>query len=150
MDMIGGAEILRRRIEARRKGMTEEAQNEGQSGEDELQSEESNVTALEAFQGNDDQWYWHGKAGNGEIVAQGEGMNSRENAVRAAEDAFPGIPVTVTTVVNEGGDESITMDDAERGEALPTEAELADEMATEEEAGQTRADEEADAEGDEA
>lgn len=83
----------------------EEAVNEGQSGTDEAEAEESNVKSLEVFEGNDDQWYWHGKAGNGEIVAQGEGMNSRENAVRAAEDAFPGITATVTTVVNEGGED---------------------------------------------
>lgn len=141
--------------------MAEEAQNEGQSGEDEAQREESSAKHLEVFQGNDDQWYYHAKAGNGDIVADAGGYNTRENAVRAAEDAFPGITATVTTVVNEGGDEAeqpeatppenaVEENDAERSEALPTEAELADEMAIEEEAGQTRADEEADAEGNEA
>lgn len=97
----------------------EEAVNEGQSGTDEAEAEASNVKSLDVFQGEDEQWYWHGKAGNGEIVAQGEGMNSRENAVRAAEDAFPGITATVTTVVNEGGDE---VSEAEIAENLDSEA----------------------------
>jgi uncharacterized protein YegP (UPF0339 family) len=139
MDMIGGAEILRRRIEQRRKVMAEEAQNEGQSGTDEAEAEVSNVKSLEVFQGEDDQWYWHGKAGNGEIVAQGEGMNSRENAVRAAEDAFPGITATVITVVNEGGDEEAGVQEETDAETAEAEAEIADD----EEDGHTHAADEA-------
>lgn len=74
--------------------MADEAQSQ-----DEVQV--SDVTQTEVFEGEDQQWYWHGKAANGEIVAQGEGFNTRENATRAAEDAFPGIPCSVSTMINE-------------------------------------------------
>jgi uncharacterized protein YegP (UPF0339 family) len=32
---------------------------------------------------SDGQWYWHFKAGNGEIVAQGEGYASKHNCLEA-------------------------------------------------------------------
>lgn len=55
--------------------------------------DETNAKTIEVFEGLDDQWYWHAKAGNGEIVAQGEAHPRREDAVAAAEGAFPGVPV---------------------------------------------------------
>lgn len=41
----------------------------------------------EVFQGEDNLWYWHLKAGNGEIVAASEGYASKENAERGVDDA---------------------------------------------------------------
>jgi uncharacterized protein YegP (UPF0339 family) len=55
-------------------------------------SMESNVTTVETFQGDDEQWYWRGKAANGEIVVTGEGHPRHEDAVRAAAGVFPNIP----------------------------------------------------------
>lgn len=59
----------------------------------EEEMKETNAKELEVFQGLDEQWYWHAKAGNGEIVAQGEGHPNHEGAKAAAEGAFPGVPV---------------------------------------------------------
>lgn len=57
----------------------------------------SNVAYIEVFEGGADaetaSFFWHAKAANGEIVAQGESHTRREDAVRAAEDVFPGVPV---------------------------------------------------------
>lgn len=58
---------------------------------------ESNVDHIEVFEGGADAetaaFFWRAKAANGEIVAQGEGHTRREDAVRAAEGVFPGVPV---------------------------------------------------------
>ena len=39
---------------------------------------------FEVFQGEDTQWYFHRKAGNGEIVAESEGYTTRDSAVTEA------------------------------------------------------------------
>jgi uncharacterized protein YegP (UPF0339 family) len=69
---------------------------------------ETNAESVEILQGDDEQWYWHAKGGNGEIVAQSEGYTEKGSAERAAEDTFPGIPIAVTTVINEPTDEEPT------------------------------------------
>jgi uncharacterized protein YegP (UPF0339 family) len=53
---------------------------------------ESDVKELEVFE-SDDGWHWHGLAGNHEILVQGESHTRREDAVRAAEAAFPELKV---------------------------------------------------------
>lgn len=68
----------------------------------------SNVEVIETFQGDDEQWYYHGKAGNGEILFTSEGYTRHEDAVRGAESAFPDTPITASTTFNEpseGGEE---------------------------------------------
>jgi uncharacterized protein YegP (UPF0339 family) len=56
---------------------------------------ESNVVKLTFFRGEDGQWYWNGKAANGEIVATGEGHTRREDAVRAAQGVFPEVGIYI-------------------------------------------------------
>jgi uncharacterized protein YegP (UPF0339 family) len=56
---------------------------------------ETNVTQIEVFQGENDQWYWRGKAKNGEIVATSEAYAQKFNALRAVDDTWKGIPVIV-------------------------------------------------------
>jgi uncharacterized protein YegP (UPF0339 family) len=69
------------------------------------EEQNSDATQLEVFQGKDEQWYWHGKADNGEIVVRGEGHTRREDAIRAAETAFPETPMSVSTTINEPTEE---------------------------------------------
>lgn len=56
---------------------------------------DTNVSKIEVFQGENDEWYWRGKSANGEIVANSapESYTRREDAKRAANDTFPGVPV---------------------------------------------------------
>lgn len=100
MDMIGGAEILRRRFEM---------------------AEKSNVVKGEVFQGENEEWYWHGKAGNGEVVANSapESYTRLEDATRAFEATFGSdTPCEVTTVVNaqHHGSEAVTEQDKSTAE----------------------------------
>ena len=44
---------------------------------------------LVVFQGRDGQWYWHAKARNGEIIADGEAYTRKWTARRGAQRAFP-------------------------------------------------------------
>jgi len=60
---------------------------------DEGRHVDTNATNIETFQGEDEQWYWRAKGANGEIVAQGEGHGRHEDAVRAAGEVFPGVPI---------------------------------------------------------
>lgn len=53
---------------------------------------ETNVRKIEIWEA-DTEWYWHAKAGNGEIVVVGEGHETYENAHRAAEGVFPGVEI---------------------------------------------------------
>lgn len=39
----------------------------------------------EVFKGKDSQWYWHLKAGNGEIIAVSEGYSSKQMALHGIE-----------------------------------------------------------------
>jgi uncharacterized protein YegP (UPF0339 family) len=56
---------------------------------------ETNVVRIVTFQGQNDEWYWHAQAANNEIVASSspESYTRKEDAARAAEAVFPGIPV---------------------------------------------------------
>lgn len=51
----------------------------------------TNVREIDTFQGDDGQWYWHAKAGNGEIVVPPEGHTREADARRAAEAVFGGL-----------------------------------------------------------
>jgi uncharacterized protein YegP (UPF0339 family) len=56
----------------------------------------SNARLIEVFKSIDDeQWYYHAKAANGEIVANSEAYKSKSNALRAAEDTFPDTQIEV-------------------------------------------------------
>jgi uncharacterized protein YegP (UPF0339 family) len=44
---------------------------------------------IEVFKGTDGQWYWHLRAGNGEIVTQSEGYTRKASALRAAKREYP-------------------------------------------------------------
>lgn len=51
---------------------------------------EVDATGFESFKGADDQWYWHLRAENGEIIAQSEGYSSHKGAldgIEAVKDA---------------------------------------------------------------
>jgi len=43
------------------------------------------VPGFDVFKGSDDQYYWHLRAENGEIVAQGEGYSNRQAAERGID-----------------------------------------------------------------
>lgn len=43
------------------------------------------MAKFEVFQGEDEKWYWHLKAANGEIVGQSEGYESKGGAEHAIE-----------------------------------------------------------------
>lgn len=40
----------------------------------------------EVFRGTDQRWYWHLKAGNGEITSASEAYATKSDAVRGAND----------------------------------------------------------------
>lgn len=42
---------------------------------------------IEVFRGDDNQWHWHRKASNGEVVSQGEGYETYDGAVTGAKRA---------------------------------------------------------------
>lgn len=48
-------------------------------------------STVNADEGSD--WHWRAKAGNGEIVSQGEGHGSMGDALRAAGGVHPNVPV---------------------------------------------------------
>lgn len=48
----------------------------------------------EVYQGEDGEWRWRQRAGNGEIVAQGEGYTSRSTCIDMAE-RVTGRPATM-------------------------------------------------------
>lgn len=107
----------------------EHAVNEGETGTDEEQAAESDAKTLEVFQdntaeGEEEQWSWHAQAGNNRVVAEGHGFNTRENALRAAEDAFPDLSATVTTVVNENEPTEVGPDDEDSYQQVAEEPEL--------------------------
>jgi uncharacterized protein YegP (UPF0339 family) len=51
------------------------------------------VDWLEYYQGEDGQYYWRAKSGNGEIVAFGEGYTTKSDAKEAATGVFPEHPI---------------------------------------------------------
>jgi len=44
---------------------------------------------LEVYEGVDGEWYWRRIAGNGEIVAEGEGYTRKADATEGAKLNFP-------------------------------------------------------------
>lgn len=66
-----------------------------------MAEEKTNATGIEVFEGSDSQWYYHARAGNNEILNTSEGYTRREDAVRAAEDTYPGVQISVSTTINE-------------------------------------------------
>jgi uncharacterized protein YegP (UPF0339 family) len=55
---------------------------------------ESNVDHVVVYQDAQGEWRWHGVAGNGEIVAEGESHTREEDAARAAQGVF-GVDVMI-------------------------------------------------------
>jgi uncharacterized protein YegP (UPF0339 family) len=45
------------------------------------------------YRGGDGLWYWHIKAGNGEVIAQGEGYERVGDARDVLEQHFPDAPI---------------------------------------------------------
>lgn len=41
--------------------------------------------AINVFVGKDDQWYWNVKARNGRVVAQSEGYQTKQGAIKGAQ-----------------------------------------------------------------
>lgn len=69
---------------------------------------ESNVVAVEVFQGENGEWYWRAKGGNGEIVANSapESYTRHEDALTAVNATFPGVEAqSVSTTFNEAQDD---------------------------------------------
>lgn len=54
----------------------------------------SNVDHVVVYQNEGGEWSWHGVAGNGEIVAEGESHGRPEDAARAVRGVF-GDSVTI-------------------------------------------------------
>ncbi len=54
----------------------------------------------EVFKGKDDNWYWHLKAGNGEIIAVSEGYSSKQMALHGIES----VRKNANSPINESGD----------------------------------------------
>lgn len=48
----------------------------------------TNVDRVEVFQSEAGAWVWHGLAGNGEIVVEGESHTRPEDAARAVRGVF--------------------------------------------------------------
>lgn len=57
-------------------------------------AEETNVAMIEVYEGEDGQYYWRGRAANGEIVDQGEGYTRHDDAVEGAEKVHPGVEIS--------------------------------------------------------
>jgi len=55
--------------------------------------DQSNVTVVEVFEGEDGMFYFHGKAGNGEIVAESEAYTRKSDALEAGGRVFPAAEV---------------------------------------------------------
>jgi len=47
----------------------------------------------EVFKGTDGLWYWHIKAGNGEVIAQSEGYAGKEHVLDVLASHYPDTPV---------------------------------------------------------
>lgn len=60
---------------------------------------------LSIFQGEDGDWHWHRKAPNGEVISRGEGYTRRDDAVRGARRANPGLALQVREMPEPLGDE---------------------------------------------
>lgn len=57
--------------------------------------QESTVDFIELYSttGDETSWHWRAKSNNGEIVSQGEGHGSMNDALRAASGVHPGVQV---------------------------------------------------------
>lgn len=62
----------------------------------------TNVAGIEIYEGEDGQYYWRGRAANGEIVAQGEGYVEHGGAVDGAHKVFPGVEISPANTATEG------------------------------------------------
>lgn len=81
-----------------------------------MAEEKTNATGIEVFEGSDSQWYYHARAGNNEILNTSEGYTRREDAVRAAEDTYPGVQISVSTTINEETEGGNSMENAPQEE----------------------------------
>lgn len=55
----------------------------------------SSVANIRVFPGDDEQWYYEPKGGNGEVLSTSEGYTRKDDAVRAATAAYPGVALDV-------------------------------------------------------
>jgi uncharacterized protein YegP (UPF0339 family) len=53
----------------------------------------SNVAKIKLVAGEDGQWYYEPTGGNGETLSTSEGYTRREDAVRAAAEAYPDVTI---------------------------------------------------------
>jgi uncharacterized protein YegP (UPF0339 family) len=53
----------------------------------------TNADHIRIYKDKNGQYRWHAVAGNGEIVAQGEAHTRLGDAVRAAQNVFPGVRI---------------------------------------------------------
>lgn len=49
------------------------------------------VVRVEIIENAAGEWYFNAVAGNNEVVATGESYTRRDDAIRAAEETFPGV-----------------------------------------------------------
>lgn len=53
----------------------------------------SSIAYIRVFEGADGQWYYTPRGGNHETLSTSEGYTEKASAVRAVEDAYPGVEV---------------------------------------------------------
>jgi len=69
------------------------ARSRGRRGGDYLPRLRKRADYLEVYQGRGGVWRWRHRAGNHQIISQGEGYTRRYSAVRGAIRANPGVCV---------------------------------------------------------
>ncbi len=63
---------------------------------------DSNVVRVVVYRDIADEWRWRAEAGNGEIVAEGEGHTRAEDAARAARGVLGDVPIYRETTSPDG------------------------------------------------
>lgn len=64
-------------------------------------AKETNVVGIEVYEGEDGQYYWRGRAANGEIVDQGEGYVKHSGAVDGASKVHPGVEISAANTATD-------------------------------------------------
>ena len=57
--------------------------------------EEAMTARVEVFEAPDGEWYFHRKAANGEITSSSEGYTRKDDALKAAHENFPDLPIII-------------------------------------------------------
>ncbi len=74
---------------------------------------ETNVVRVVLYRDTADEWRWRAEAGNGEIVAEGEGHTRPEDAARAARGVLHGVPLYRETTTPDGNGVTIEPEEEE-------------------------------------